>query len=110
MIKSIVYLHVEDEEKITKESSSSQKSKESILEEIPEETSSRGDDLMEDHVHKSTDHSQIDRHFNLVKNLEKIHCERYADSLIKEGFGDEVSQQSYSLSQSQFVGFIFISY
>jgi rubrerythrin len=93
-----VYLHVEDEEQdpIPSQHSSPQ-SRASLLEDpLAQENDGEAvvDELDED-VTDQKSHQQrsrsIHRSFNLIKNLEKIHCERYAESLIKEGFGDEVS-------------------
>jgi hypothetical protein len=48
------------------------------------------EDLSQEPSHGKAD--RLQRSFNLIKNLEKIHCERYAEALIKEGFGDEVRE------------------
>mmetsp|Transcript_3890 Transcript_3890/g.6094 ORF Transcript_3890/g.6094 Transcript_3890/m.6094 type:complete len:484 (-) Transcript_3890:59-1510(-) len=42
-------------------------------------------------VASKTKYSIPSRSFNLLKNLEKIKCDRYADALVQEGFADEGS-------------------
>jgi hypothetical protein len=88
-----VYLHVEDEAQLPDDpsNSSEKESKASFVEEMTtaDEPPGIGDeDLSQEPSKGKVD--RLQRSFNLIKNLEKIHCERFAEALIKEGFGDEV--------------------
>ena len=118
----VVYLHIEDEDLNPDPSQhSSQQSQDSITEDPLGQNNLEMEasvDELDVDVTDQKSHQKnlgIHRNFNLLKNLEKIHCERYAEALIKEGFGDEVSVMDHSfhlphpIPQSS-VGSIFISH
>lgn len=97
----LVFLHVEldDSELENNLSESDSKAKESEIEEVKEVNLLAHDIDIQKEAHQNENNDKFvipERSFNLIKNLQKINCERYSTILLKEGYGDEVSYLLFS--------------
>jgi hypothetical protein len=89
---AVVCLHFEEEERVAEEKSVHSEDGEKSQVSTGEEQE-RDKDIFEVIAEDKKHHGGVhvpNRSFNLIQNLEKIKCDRYAEALIKAGYEDEV--------------------